>query len=147
MGEIKLLLFQIGVDVAHHVHDAKYLCTGRTRQQVVSHTHWHNCRRALYQTMAAVLITTSSTVKVIILTRRIYNDFPKLTGLRVPKVTILTHSPCSIGQYMYRFLYNDFYFNDRLSLGFYSTLQTVSQQVTSAWIVYPAHTYFSAISA
>ena len=130
-----------------------------TRQQVVSHTHWHNCRRALYQTMAAVLITRSSTVKAIILTRRIYNDFPKLTGLRVPKVTILTHSPCSIGQYMYRFLYNDFYFNDRFLLvnslelalryiyGFYSTLQTVSQQVTGAWIVYPAHTYFSAISA
>ena len=33
-----------------------------------------------------------STVIAIILTRRIYNDFPKLTGLRVPKVTILTHS-------------------------------------------------------
>ena len=45
-----------------------------------------------------------------------YNDFPKLTGLRVPKVTILTHSQRSIGQYMCRFLYNDFYFNDRFLL-------------------------------
>ena len=56
------------------------------------------------------------TVKAIILTRRIYNDFPKFTGLRVPKITILTYSQRSIGQYMYRFLYNDFYFNDRFLL-------------------------------
>ena len=52
----------------------------------------------------------------IILTRHIYNGFPKSTGLRVPKVTILTYSQRSIGQYMYRFLYNDFYFNDRFLL-------------------------------
>ena len=76
-----------------------------------------------------------NTVKAIILTRRIYNDFPKLTSLRIPKVTILTHSQRSIGQYMYRFLYNDFYFNDSFLLvnslelalryiyGFYSSCQ------------------------
>ena len=50
-----------------------------------------------------------TTVKAIILTRRIYNDFPKSTGLRVPKVTIPTYSQRSIGQFMYRFLYNNFY--------------------------------------
>ena len=57
-----------------------------------------------------------TTVKAIILTRRIYNDFPKSTGLRVPKITILTYSQRSIGQLLYRFLYNDFYFNDRFLL-------------------------------
>ena len=57
-----------------------------------------------------------ATVKGIILTRRIYNDFTKLTSLRVPKVTISTHSQRSIGQYMYRFLYNNFDFNDRFLL-------------------------------
>ena len=62
------------------------------------------------------MVETLRTVKAIILTRRIYNDFPKLTSLRVPKVTILTHSQRSIGQYMYRFQYNDFYFNDRFLL-------------------------------
>ena len=56
------------------------------------------------------------TVKAIILTRRIYNDLPKLTSLRVPKVTIRTHSQRSIGQYMCRFLYNNFYFNNRFLL-------------------------------
>ena len=56
------------------------------------------------------------TVKAIILTRRIFNDFPKLTSLRVPKVTILTHYQRSIGQYMYRFRYNNLYFNDRYLL-------------------------------
>ena len=49
---------------------------------------------------SSVLIRFENTVKAIILTRRIYNDFPKLTSLRVPKVTILTHSQRSIGQYM-----------------------------------------------
>ena len=44
------------------------------------------------------------------------NDFPKLTGFGVRKVTILTHSQRSIGQYMHRFLYNDFYFIDRFLL-------------------------------
>ena len=43
----------------------------------------------------------SNTVKAIILTMRIYIDFPKLTSLRVPKVTILTHSQRSVGQYNY----------------------------------------------
>ena len=46
--------------------------------------------------------------KAIILSRRIYNDFLKFTGLREQKVTILTHSQRSIGQYMDRFLHNDF---------------------------------------
>ena len=55
-------------------------------------------------------------LKSIILTRRLYNDFQKLTSLRVPKVTIFNHSQRSSGQYMYPFLYNDFYFNDRFLL-------------------------------
>ena len=55
-------------------------------------------------------------MKAIILTRRIYNDFPKSTSSRVPKVPIFTHSQRSIGQYMYRFLYNDFYLHDRFLL-------------------------------
>ena len=84
-------------------------------------------------------------VKAIILMRRIHNDFPKLTSLRVPKVTIFTHSQRSIGKYMYRFLYNDFYFNDRfllvnsleLALGFiwllqYTVLGVFCSQVTPA---------------
>ena len=62
------------------------------------------------------------TVKAIILTGRIYNDFLKLTGLCVPKVTILTHSQRSIATALYRFLYNNFYFNDRFLLVRISTL-------------------------
>ena len=53
------------------------------------------------------------TVKAIIITRRIYNNFLKLTGLRAQKVTILTRAQRSIATELYRFLYNDFYFNDR----------------------------------
>ena len=64
----------------------------------------------------ASVLCNPLTVKAIILTRRIYNDFLKLTGLRVPKLTILTHSQRSIATVLYRFLYNDFYFNDRVLL-------------------------------
>ena len=83
------------------------------------------------------------TVKAIILTRRIYNDFLKLTGLCEQKVTILTHSQRSIATVLYRFLYNDFYSNDRFPLvnslelalryiyyGFYSILLRVEKELT-----------------
>ena len=36
--------------------------------------------------------------------------------IRVPKVRIRTYFQRSIRQYTYRFLYNDFYFNDRFLL-------------------------------
>ena len=58
-----------------------------------------------YHFLFLFVIIAPSTVKAIILTRRIYNDFPKLTSLRVPKLTILTHSQRSIGQYMFSHVY------------------------------------------
>ena len=104
----------------------------RDQQPYQPHRHRHTRSTSV---TATATHDSQSTVKAIILTRRIYNDFPNLTSLRVPKVTILTpHSQRSIGRYMYRFLYNDFYFNDRFLLvnslelalryniyGFYST--------------------------
>ena len=57
--------------------------------------------------MYSCLCSSTSTVKAIILTRRIYNDFPKLTSLRVPKVALLTHSQRSIGQYCKTCIYNE----------------------------------------
>ena len=82
-----------------------------------------------------------NTVKASIPTRRIYHDFLKLTVLRVPKVTILTHSQRSIATVLYRFPSNDFYFNDRFLLvnslelalrykyGFYSSMQNSNRRV------------------
>ena len=53
----------------------------------------------MYKYIIVSIMLLAHTVEAIILTRRIYNDFPKLTSLRVAKVTILSHSQRSIGRY------------------------------------------------